>query len=61
MRVETSIYDEYERDADRYLATYGLRVSVELLPMVRQILTRETEHETDTYAAAGTVLTFCVR
>jgi hypothetical protein len=49
------IYDEYERDADRHLATYGLRVSAEVLPAVREILVRETRREADTYAGTGSV------
>lgn len=49
------IYDRYERDADRYLATYGLRVDAGLLPAVRETLVRETRHEADTYAGTGTI------
>jgi hypothetical protein len=49
------IYDRYERDADQYLATYGLRIDPDMLPMVRDTLIRETRHEADTYAGRGTV------
>ena len=49
------IYDRYEREADRYLATHGLRVDADRLPMVRETLIRETRHEADTYAGRGTV------
>ncbi|HYN92695.1 MAG TPA: hypothetical protein VES42_02465, partial [Pilimelia sp.] len=48
-------YDRYERDADQYLATHGLRVGADMLPAVREILIRETRHEADTYAGVGTV------
>ncbi|MEV7328292.1 hypothetical protein [Micromonospora sp. NPDC093244] len=49
------IYDQYERDADQYLATHGLRVVADVLPAVREILIRETRHEADTYSGEGTV------
>ena len=49
------IYDQYERDADQYLATYGLRVGAGMLPGVRAILLRETRHEADTYTGRGSV------
>lgn len=49
------IYDEYERAADEYLATYGLRVATDMLPAVRAVLIRQTEHEADTYAGRGNV------
>ena len=49
------VYDQYERDADQYLATYGLRVATDMLPAVRVVLIRETGHEADTYAGRGSV------
>jgi len=49
------IYDQYERDAEQYLATHGLRVAADMLPAVRELLVRETRHEVDTYAGKGTV------
>ncbi len=49
------IYDQHERDADRYLSTYGLRVGTEMLPTVRATLIRETRHEADTYAGRDSV------
>jgi hypothetical protein len=49
------IYDRYERDADQYLATHGLRIDTDKLPMVRDLLIRETRREADTYAGRGTV------
>jgi hypothetical protein len=49
------VYDRYERDADRYLTTHGLRVAADLLPAVREILVRETRHEASTYAGTGAV------
>jgi hypothetical protein len=50
-----NIYDQYERDADRYLSSYGLRVGTEMLPTVRATLIRETRHEADTYAGRDSV------
>jgi hypothetical protein len=50
-----NIYDQYERDADQYFAAHGLRVAADMLPTAREILIRETRHEADTYAGAGTV------
>jgi hypothetical protein len=52
--MEMDIYDRYERDADQYLATHGLRVAAEMLPAVRETLIRETRHEADAYAGTGT-------
>ncbi|WP_433261561.1 hypothetical protein ACQPWR_20375 [Micromonospora vinacea] len=49
------IYDRYERDAEEHLAAYGLRVSDDQVPIIRNILVRETRHEADTYAGLGTV------
>ncbi|MCG5445750.1 hypothetical protein NIE79_004271 [Micromonospora sp. NIE79] len=49
------IYDQYERDAEEHLAAYGLRVSADQIPIVRNLLVREIRHETDTYAGLGTV------
>lgn len=53
--MEMDIYERYERDAEQHLATHGLHVSADLLPAVREILVRETRHEADAYAGAGTV------
>ena len=53
--MESNVYDQYERDADQYLATHGLRVPAETLPTVRETLRREIRHEADTYADKGTV------
>lgn len=53
--ADLDIYDQYERDADEYLATHGLRVAADMLPAVRAILIRETRHETDAYARRGSV------
>ena len=53
--VTVDIYGQYERDAERYFATYGLRVATDRLPVVRAILIRETRHEADTYAGSGSV------
>ncbi|WP_430502926.1 hypothetical protein ACQRWP_15440 [Micromonospora trifolii] len=49
------IHDQYERDAEEHLAAYGLRVSADQIPIVRNLLVRETRHEADTYAGLGTV------
>ncbi|MBM0256480.1 hypothetical protein [Micromonospora sp. 4G55] len=49
------IYDQYERDADQHLAAYGLRVAVDQVPIVRDVLMRETRHEADIYAGMGTI------
>ncbi|MEV6812146.1 hypothetical protein [Micromonospora sp. NPDC051296] len=49
------IDDQYERDADQHLAAYGLRVAADQVPIVRDVLMRETRHEADTYAGKGTV------
>ncbi|MGC4837942.1 hypothetical protein ACLQ3D_25910 [Micromonospora vinacea] len=49
------IYDRYERDAEDHLAAYGLRVSDDQVPIIRNILVRETRHEADTYAGLGSV------
>ena len=49
------IYDEYERVADQYLTAYGLRVSTDMLPAVRELLVRETWHEADLYTGRGAV------
>lgn len=53
--MEMDIYDRYEQDADHYLAAHGLRVAADMLPTVREILVRETQHEGATYAGTGTV------
>jgi hypothetical protein len=53
--MEVDIYDRYEREADQYLVTYGLRVAVDMLPAVREILIRETRHERAAYSGAGTI------
>ncbi|MBM0229699.1 MULTISPECIES: hypothetical protein [Micromonospora] len=49
------IYDQYERDADQHLAAYGLRVAAGQVPIVRDVLMRETQREAETYAGTGTV------
>lgn len=49
------IYDRYERDAEDHLAAYGLRVRDDQVPIIRNILVRETRHEADTYVGLGTV------
>ncbi|GIF62248.1 hypothetical protein Ais01nite_02830 [Asanoa ishikariensis] len=49
------MFDRFERDADEYLAAHGLRVAADLLPRVREILTREARHEASAYAGTGTV------
>jgi hypothetical protein len=53
-RMEMDIYDRYEQEADQYVATYGLRVAADMLPMVRETLVRETRHERAVYAGTGT-------
>ena len=53
--MELDIYDRYEREADQYLVTHGLRVAVDMLPTVREILIRETRHERAAYSGAGTI------
>lgn len=50
-----NIDDQYERDADQHLAAYGLRVAADQVPIVRDVLMRETRHEADTYAGKGSV------
>lgn len=54
-RMGMDIYDQYERDADQYFATHGLRIAADMLPAAREILVRETRHEADTYAGKGAV------
>ena len=54
-RMATDIYEAYDRVAEEYLATHGLRVDADRLPMVREILIGETRHEADTYAGRGFV------
>src|SRR4051812_40106564 len=54
-RMEMDVYDRYEQEADHYLAIHGLRVAADMLPTVREILVRETQHEGATYAGTGTV------
>lgn len=49
------IHDQYERDADQHLATYGLHVAPDQVPIVRDVLMRETRREADTYAGRGTI------
>ncbi|MET7866496.1 hypothetical protein [Micromonospora taraxaci] len=49
------IIGQHERDADEYLAAHGLRVDAGRVPVVRDILIRETRHEADFYAGTGTV------
>ncbi|GAA0403724.1 hypothetical protein GCM10009541_53590 [Micromonospora gifhornensis] len=54
-RVGMDDDDQYERDADQHLAAYGLRVAPDQVPIVRDVLIRETRYETDTYAGRGTI------
>lgn len=51
--MEIDIYEQYERDAEAFLAVHGLRVPAARLAEVREVLVRETRHEADTYAGAG--------
>ncbi|MGI5175873.1 hypothetical protein ACQEVZ_06020 [Dactylosporangium sp. CA-152071] len=53
--ADPDIYDRYEREADEYLASHGLRVAAEMLPAVRAAIVRETRHEADFSAGRGSV------